>query len=85
MTDSTLARATPTVVEIDLRTRYAEVMDVERFSDIQRVFIRDLGVAESDPGRVLLIDDSRSLVEHAPGLERIITARSVNQVVCLVV
>ncbi len=85
MTESTLSRAAPTVVEIDLRTRYAEIMMVERFSDIQRAFVRDLGVAESDPGRVLLIDDSRLLVEHAPGLERIITARSVNQVVCLIV
>ncbi|WP_322781106.1 hypothetical protein [Frankia sp. Cas4] len=85
MTESTLSRAAPTVVEIDLRTRYTEIMTVERFSDIQRAFVRDLGIAESDPGRVLLIDDSRLLVEHAPGLERIITARSVNQVVCLVV
>ncbi len=75
----------PTVIDIDFRERYDDLMDFGPFAELQRAFARGLGLTESDCGRILIIDDTRDLESHIAGIEKIVKAPSVRQVICLVI
>jgi hypothetical protein len=74
----------PTVVEIDLRFDYEALLDVEKISIIQEQFVSGLGAdMRSDTTRVLIIDHACDLEKHSNGYQKIINARTVGPVVCL--
>ena len=75
----------PTVIDIDLRERYDDLLAFGSFTEVQRAFADGLGVKESDLTRVLVIDDARDLEKHTRGIERIVEAPGVDKVVCLAV
>ncbi len=74
----------PTVVEIDLRFDYEALLDVAKVSIIQEQFVTDLGVdTRSGTTRVLIIDHACDLRRHSDGYQKIVNARTVGSVVCL--
>jgi hypothetical protein len=75
----------PVVVDIDLRDRYEDLLSFGNFSELQLAFARGLGIVEADLGRILIVDDTHDLEKHTPGIERIVGAPGVRQVICLVV